>query len=236
MKSPLFCLLLLCPFMALSQEFSVQSSDNQTQLIELFTSEGCSSCPPADRWFTRLKQQQGLWQDFIPVAFHVDYWDYIGWKDPFASAQYSKRQRQHRIANNIGSVYTPGVLKAGQEWRYWHNQTIQPNDKKVGQLAITVSDQTLKGEFNGLSGIEYIEVNVALVAMDLQTEVRAGENRGKQLNHDFVVIKHQKYTAQDKSFNVQLGEDFFDTPHKNLAFVTWVESDLVPIQAVAKPL
>jgi len=61
------------------------STARQVNLVELFTSEGCSSCPPAEGWFSKLKQEPGLWTDFVPVAFHVDYWDTIGWTDRFAS-------------------------------------------------------------------------------------------------------------------------------------------------------
>jgi len=70
------------------QPLTLSSSVAQTPIIELYTSEGCHSCPPADRWFTDLKQQKKLWQDFIPLSFHVDYWDYIGWDDKYASKQY----------------------------------------------------------------------------------------------------------------------------------------------------
>jgi uncharacterized protein DUF1223 len=72
--------------------FHFQSGDAQTTLLEVDTSEGCSSCPPAEAWFSRLKESPKLWQDFVPVAFHVDYWDYLGWNDPFATKSHTKRQ------------------------------------------------------------------------------------------------------------------------------------------------
>ena len=69
------------------------SHDVQTNLVELYTSEGCSSCPPADRWLSKLRNSEQLWKGFVPLAFHVDYWDYIGWKDRFASPIYGARHR-----------------------------------------------------------------------------------------------------------------------------------------------
>lgn len=94
-----------------------ESTKEQTGLLELYTSEGCSSCPPADRWLARLKEHPDLWRSFIPMALHVDYWDYIGWQDRFASAAHSKRQRRYAQEKSLTTVYTPGFLYNGQEWR-----------------------------------------------------------------------------------------------------------------------
>jgi hypothetical protein len=73
------------------------SPTTQVPLIELYTSEGCSSCPPADRWLSALTQDARLWQGMVPVAFHVDYWDDIGWKDRFASPNHGLRQRHYAL-------------------------------------------------------------------------------------------------------------------------------------------
>src|SRR4051812_18118930 len=81
-------LLLSTSGVAFAKEFR---ATEPTQLIELFTSEGCSSCPPADEWLHDLGKQPGLWTDFVPVAFHVDYWDYLGWKDIFSTPEFSER-------------------------------------------------------------------------------------------------------------------------------------------------
>ncbi|MDQ3115241.1 MAG: DUF1223 domain-containing protein [Verrucomicrobiota bacterium] len=67
----------------------------RTHLLELFTSEGCSSCPPAEAWLSKLKDDPGLWRDFVPLAFHVDYWDRLGWRDPFASKVWTSRQYEY---------------------------------------------------------------------------------------------------------------------------------------------
>jgi hypothetical protein len=87
-----------------------QSDKTQTALVELYTSEGCSSCPPAEEWFSTLSANPGLWKQFVPVAFHVDYWDDLGWKDSFATPAYTQRQRDYAAAWGSSSVYTPGFV------------------------------------------------------------------------------------------------------------------------------
>src|SRR5260370_30783575 len=92
-----------------------ESPERQTVLLELFTSEGCSSCPPAESWLSQLKQKPGLWSDFVPVAFHFDYWDYLGWRDRWASQQFSDRQRGYASSCSNHSVYTPRFVLHGNE-------------------------------------------------------------------------------------------------------------------------
>ncbi|MEP0543428.1 MAG: DUF1223 domain-containing protein, partial [Marinobacter sp.] len=89
MRRMLIPALLLFPLLVHAEQW--QSSNTQTDVIELFTSEGCSSCPPADAFLSSLKNRDGVFRTFIPMAFHVDYWNYIGWKDRFASSEYSQR-------------------------------------------------------------------------------------------------------------------------------------------------
>ncbi|MCA1925053.1 MAG: DUF1223 domain-containing protein [Thiobacillus sp.] len=90
------------------------SGDTQARLIELYTSEGCSSCPPADHWLSALPVSP----DIVPLAYHVDYWDRLGWRDPYGQATFSQRQRTRN--RGTGWVYTPQVMVDGDDWRYWH--------------------------------------------------------------------------------------------------------------------
>ena len=112
----LICALLVCRSL-LADNVVFESGPKKVQLLELFTSEGCSSCPPAEASLGRLVDDPRLWRQFVPVAFHVDYWDHLGWKDPFASPEWTTRQRAYAANWNADSVYTPAFVLNGREWR-----------------------------------------------------------------------------------------------------------------------
>ncbi len=176
-----------------------QSGPDQTVLIELFTSEGCSSCPPADAWMTGLKNSPYLWKAFVPVAFHVDYWDYLGWKDALSSAEYTRRQREYSAVWKTSSVYTPMMVENGKESREWYRSpTLSIKGKKdVGVLRV---EQKGPMEFevsflphNGVV-IDNISVHAAYLGCGMLTRVGGGENQGKILPHDFTALslEHKK--------------------------------------------
>src|SRR6266849_5789491 len=93
---------------------AAQSGPNTAALVELYTSEGCSSCPPADRQLSRLREALDPTAVVVPLSLHVDYWDYIGWKDPFAQGEFAKRQTWLAHANQQGFVYTPHFFVGGR--------------------------------------------------------------------------------------------------------------------------
>src|SRR5688572_27607685 len=98
------------------------SGPGTAALVELYTSEGCSSCPPADRWLSTLREG-GLGPDrLVPLGLHVDYWDYIGWRDPFALRLFSDRQRELAAVHRARVVYTPQVMLAGKDYRGWSSR------------------------------------------------------------------------------------------------------------------
>ena len=99
---------------ATAQDVMFQSPDHQSALLELYTSEGCSSCPPAENWLSRLKTSPRLWREFVPVAFHVDYWDYLGWRDPWGAKEFSNRQRAYAKTWGSETIYTPELRL---EWK-----------------------------------------------------------------------------------------------------------------------
>src|SRR6266513_2772180 len=114
---PFAALLISTARLLSADSFQFQSDATQTSLLELYTSEGCSSCPPAEAWLSRLKESPKIWKNFVPVAFHVDYWDRLGWKDSFATAEWTKRQRLYAANWNAQSVYTPAFVLNGREWQ-----------------------------------------------------------------------------------------------------------------------
>src|SRR5438132_6184074 len=103
---------------AQAQKCSARSGEKTAALVELYTSEGCNSCPPADRWLSSLGNRYGT-DVVVPLALHVDYWDYIGWKDPYAKREFSQRQRRLSQLQRAAFVYTPQVLLQGSDFRSW---------------------------------------------------------------------------------------------------------------------
>src|SRR5215470_3895766 len=164
-----------------------QSGTNQTAFLELYTSEGCSSCPPAEAWLSRLKSNAQLWKDFVPVAFHVDYWDYLGWRDPFGAPDYSERQRDYAAEWKSRSVYTPGFVLDGKEWRGWYgrDELSRVSSRPTGILTAG-SDDGKRWFLHFQPVVENsstVAFHAALLGFDLDSDVRAGENRGHRLRH-----------------------------------------------------
>src|SRR3954470_22414768 len=169
-------------------DLTLESGRTRTHLLELFPSEGCSSCPPAEAWLSQLKDQPRLWRDFVPLAFHVDYWDRLGWRDPFAAKQWTARQYAYSARWQSSSVYTPGFVLDGREWR--ERRIPAAANEEAGVLKIVSRDGDLisaKFTPSGRAAAAY-DVHVARLGFDLNINVKAGENSGRKLLHDFVVL------------------------------------------------
>jgi hypothetical protein len=189
--------LILCAFQSISfaAECSTKSGATTVPLLELYTSEGCSSCPPADKWMSTIKTDK-----VTPLAFHVDYWDYIGWKDKFSKAEYSDRQRKGAAFAGAGFVYTPQFVMNGRDFKGWDNsrlnESVEKNQKLAsradlsldavtkanGAITLKASAQTVK-----LADAKNADVFIALYENKLVSKVNAGENSGRELKHDYVV-------------------------------------------------
>jgi len=173
-----------------NEPLTFSSGDHQVVLVELFTSEGCNSCPPADEWLAGLQHETGLWSEFIPVSFHVDYWDDIGWRDKFAKPEFSARQRRYADEGATNVVYTPGFFLSGREWRGWfQGRSLTTGASSVGNLSIRIEGQRISAHFDSEDDSnEELTIHVALLGMGLESRVSAGENIGRTLRHDFVAI------------------------------------------------
>ena len=215
------------------------SLETKVRLIELFTSEGCSSCPPADRWLSKLKDSPDFWSKFVPLAFHVDYWDSIGWKDPFASRGNSERQRSY-ARNGAGRVYTPAFFLNGKEWRgFFRGERLSPEEtEKIGILSAEgKGDGRFNVTFSPLrSKNESYVLNAALLGFGLKSSVDRGENRGRLLEHDFVVLRLQK--TRMKGSHLGYWTDVYlepplETEVTKYATAFWIsrEESLEPLQA-----
>jgi hypothetical protein len=217
------------------------SSERQVALVELYTSEGCSSCPPAESWLSRLKEKPGLWSEFVPVAFHVDYWNNLGWRDKWSSKQYSDRQRDYAGAWGSENIYTPEFVLNGKEWHNWFELRGAPgvSETKTGVLKVT-SEDTHHWQVNFIptkAGTTAFEVNVALLVSGLDSDVKAGENTGRHLQHDFAVLKliNQPLTGKDDGFQgVFTLSAERNSAEGRLALAVWVtrSGGLAPVQSV----
>ena len=170
--------------------WTVRSGPPATRLLELYSSEGCSSCPPADTWLAGLRQDPGLWKSFVPVEFHVDYWNRLGWTDRFSRDSFTARQHAYAHAWGSDSVYTPGFVLAGQEWK--HSATLPPvaNTPEVGVLEATQTDPThFRVSFRAPKPGTDWRVHAARLGNGLASQVQAGENRGRTLRHEFVALE-----------------------------------------------
>lgn len=215
----------------------LRSGPEQVTMLELYTSEGCSSCPPADRWLSNLVGRPGLWQQFVPLAFHVDYWDYIGWKDRFASAAYGKRQSRYRNEGGIRVVYTPGIIANGKEWRQWRTAN-EPGStgSTAGLLAAHVDAGNASIRFSPSTiTIESAVANIVLLGFGLKSDVQAGENRGRQLTNDFVVLGLGQIamTKEDDGFSAVMPVPSSAVEADRRAVVVWISlpGRQMPLQA-----
>jgi len=218
-----------------TMEFS--SSERQTALLELFTSEGCSSCPPADRWLSGLKDDPGLWRDFVPLAFHVDYWNYLGWRDPLSRDVYSQRQRQYARNGYARSVYTPGFFIAGREWSGWFRNPVltRSSPPASGTLTLRLTDHELTAFYQASSDHSApLTLHMAVLGFDIRTDVTRGENRGKILTHDFVVLTWLRQEAPAAGHRWRIDRDDLNLSQPDAkAIAAWVSpnDDPTPIQA-----
>ncbi|WP_070966361.1 DUF1223 domain-containing protein [Vibrio sonorensis] len=173
-------------------------SGQPAQVIELFTSQGCSSCPPADKYLSKLTHDPKLWVDTIPIAYHVDYWNYLGWKDPFSQPQFSQLQRLYRAYDIVGSVYTPSFVVDGKEWRgffNWLNRTLPKNDQLASdQLTLTRNETTFTLSFESN---ELLDATIVFISHPHSQKIPAGENKGKTLTYNFVALDRQQSRSKE---------------------------------------
>ncbi len=181
------------PAGACCADWSVGSGARSVQLIELYTSQGCSSCPPAEAWLGRLRADDGLWRERVPLNFHVDYWDGLGWPDRYATPGFTQRQYQHVRELGLRSAATPAFFVDGAEWRgyFRRGELPRPGAEAPGKLQLTLRDGIVRVRFDATAGTpDALEVHAAILGVGLRDVIEAGENRGRALRQDFVVLGH----------------------------------------------
>lgn len=224
--------------LSVAAEARFESGPQQNALIELYTSEGCSSCPPAEAWMSRLKDNPGLWKQFVPIAFHVDYWDRLGWRDRYSSKRWTERQGRYASLWQSGSIYTPALVVNGSETRNWSgSDPSRPKGRKSGLLnASTVDGKTFAIEFKPENGSAADwEAHIALLGSGISSNVRAGENRGRNLQHDFVVLGLQDAAMKSDGglMHARLTMEATGETGARKAVAVWISARdrLAPVQA-----
>ncbi|HZP24200.1 MAG TPA: DUF1223 domain-containing protein [Terriglobales bacterium] len=203
-------------------------------VVELFTSEGCSSCPPADALLMKLSQQHaGAGTELVLLGEHVDYWNYIGWTDRFSSAQFSQRQSDYGRALH-SSVYTPQMVIDGSTEFVGSDASVARRNIAAAAKDPKPAQVTLRWDSNNRlhisvqsSSTEHSTVLLAVTEDGLSTSVEAGENGGRTLNHAAVVRQLREIGAVDKgAFEANVNA----TPHAG-----WDAAELKIVVLVQDP-
>jgi hypothetical protein len=177
-------------------------------IVELFTSEGCSSCPPADQLLKKLSEEQPVHgAQVVALEEHVDYWNHLGWRDPFSAAEFSRRQEQYAGVFRDGAVYTPQMVVDGQV-EFTGSQArkaLEAIERSVGMPKVNVEVSPAAGDAGnvgtfdlrvpnaaGAAGKQKLELWLAVTEKGLSSDVKAGENSGETLQHAAVVRALQK--------------------------------------------
>lgn len=178
------------PAVAATPACKAQSPAHRIPVIELYTSEGCSSCPPADRWLSTLKKPAAEGR-VVAQAFHVGYWDYIGWVDRFAAPSHTARQRDLAAVHGARNIYTPQLVRNGQDWRDWGGPLAQT--QLPAQAAIKLErtgPDTVEAEVAPVQDVARWSAYWTVTEHGHGSKVQAGENAGESLRHDFVVRQY----------------------------------------------
>jgi hypothetical protein len=224
----------LCAANALADEAcSTRSGDQRATVVELYTSEGCNSCPPADAWLRSLTPGKGV----IALAFHVDYWDRLGWVDRFASPRFTERQYQLQKVSGARFVYTPQVLANGRDWREWPALPAPAAGPATVSVELQRAGDGVTAQVWSRPGRDAPAMLAgywAVVEDGLLSQVKAGENVGVTLRHDHVVRRYEPLPAwpastQPKALRLSLAQ-----PSSNTLRAVLVVTDAatgLPLQA-----
>lgn len=218
---------------AIAETLRFASGENRTHLVELYSSEGCSSCPPAEAWLGGLRNAPGLWRDFVPVSFHVNYWDKLGWTDRWANKAYTVRQHDYAYewSNDDGTIYTPQFVVDGTVWRAKPGENPLPiSSEKAALLSVEYAEDGLCRVKFDLAG--NYEAYAAVLGTGILSDIRAGENRGRKLRHDFIVLSLQTARLKDGSAELKLSRST-EPGIERQAVAFWItrRGKLTPLQA-----
>jgi len=211
-----------------------QSGATLTPVVELYTSEGCSSCPPADRWLSSLKAAAAEGR-VVAQAFHVGYWDYIGWVDRFATTAHTVRQRQIASSNGLGHIYTPQVVRNGRDWRDLRGTLAEPPEASRAAVRVErTAPDTFEAQVTPVPGVLQWAAYWTVTEHGHSSKVKAGENAGELLQHDFVVRQYVQAGSYDGAQKLRLRAVAAEGAHpRQVNLVVFEPKSGKPLQAVS---
>jgi hypothetical protein len=230
------CALLLAAATAQAATCTAQSAAQAPNVVELYTSEGCSSCPPADRWLSTLKGRS----DVLALGFHVTYWDQLGWPDRFATAATTQRQHRWREAHKGSYVYTPQIVLDGRDMRDWSSlrSGVLPKPKAATSTAtikLEAQDGVVSASVANAAADKPLAGYWVVLEDGVSSRVKAGENSGSTLTHDHVVVLYQPVAAWAAGAPLQstlaLPAALKPLGARRVAFVLTQADGLQPLQA-----
>ena len=206
MKTIVLTLFIIPLVLSIAINDNATSGENPNKVVlELFTSQGCSSCPPADKLLKLVRSD-----NVIVLSYHIDYWNYIGWKDPFSKASFT--QKQHKYAEKFfsSSIYTPQVVVNGREHFVGSDASklkdkIATYSKGTSKASISISNSTINDGFVNFSYafdgdvLNTTSMRVVLLIDERITSVKRGENKNKTLTNNNIVIAEQQFKLKKKS-------------------------------------
>jgi hypothetical protein len=242
----LIALLTLLTTQAVACEIS--SGQQTIALVELYTSEGCSSCPPADQWLSGFVKKPA--SNVVALAFHVDYWDSLGWRDRFASPRFSQRQRERVAVGGGRTVYTPQLFINGSDQAYWRESSgvasaIDQINSRPAEAQLTLKlgpgkpwTSNLTGTIKHPTGQQ--QIWLAVYQDKLNSEVSTGENSGRRLQHDRVVRQWLGPFQANANGQIKVDQsvgnmEAFDPTQSGVAAVVEDKSSGKVLQAVSLP-
>ncbi|MEY4730276.1 MAG: hypothetical protein RL020_1434 [Pseudomonadota bacterium] len=229
---------------------NAKSGAGTAALLELYTSEGCSSCPSADKWVSGLNIKS---DKLVPIALHVGYWDYIGWKDEFAKPEFYRRQSEYASLHNKSGVFTPQTVLSGKNLSTGSNGKLSDALAAINatparadiSLALNstangVVEVSARGKVKATEAREQSAGYLALYENKLSSQVKAGENNGEKLNHDFVVREWIGPLALDNNGEIQAEKKLqlkseWKTAHLGVAMFIQNRSSGEVLQALSLP-